>query len=97
MRSTTSKGRRGAALAVEIKGISGRCQTSRNCGRRPPNFGRGVEATEADLKSQNARKGPESKGILTFFTHTPLTHFRDKSYLLKLISNRCTIMKSGWQ
>jgi len=53
---------------------------------------RGVEATEAFRKCQNARKGPESKGFWSFSTGRALTISGAASYLFKLVSKRSTTM-----
>ena len=61
-------------------------------GRRPSIFARGVEATEALQKCQNARKGPESKGFSAFSTDPPLTTPGAQNYLSKLDSKRSATM-----
>lgn len=58
----------------------------------PSILARGVEATEASSKCQNARKGPESKGFRGFSRPRSLTVSAVAGYLFKLVSKRSKTM-----
>jgi ribonuclease P protein component len=51
---------------------------------------RGVEPTEPSHKCQNARKGPESKGLELFMGQSALTVLGRPDYLGMLVDNRST-------